>query len=285
MEFKYINTERKISVYGGAGFVGSAFSEIHKDSGFNVTVMDRDQITPAEHTTDVLYLISTVDNYNVLTNSFIDIETNLIHLMKVLDQCKGKNIKFTFVSSWFVYGDVELPAKEHYCCDPKGFYSITKRTAEQLLESYCKTFNIRYNIARLGNVIGKKDPKVSKKKNALQYLINQMKQNEPIYLYNRGNFYRDYIGVEDVATGLMHIIKFSTNGEIYNIGSGKAITFKEIIKYAAKKINSDSVLGNMEATKFHSIVQVEDMYLDIGKMKIMGWQPTKTIFELIDELI
>jgi nucleoside-diphosphate-sugar epimerase len=282
MELK-INTERKISVYGGRGFVGSEFCE--KYNAFNIEIMDRDQIIPAENTTDVLYLISTVDNYNVLTNSFIDIETNLIHLMKVLDACKHKNIKFTFVSSWFVYGEVELPAKEHYCCDPKGFYSITKRTAEQLLESYCKTFDMRYNIARLGNVVGKKDLKVSKKKNALQYLINQLKENQPVYLYNRGNFYRDYIGVEDVANGLMDIIKWGVDGEIYNIGSGQAITFKEIIKYAAKKIKSESVLGTMEPTKFHSIVQVEDMYLDITKIKQLGWSPTKSIFELVDELI
>ena len=39
--------------------------------------------------------------------------------------------------------------QENALCDPKGFYSITKRTAEQLLISYCETFNIKYRIVRI----------------------------------------------------------------------------------------------------------------------------------------
>jgi nucleoside-diphosphate-sugar epimerase len=148
-----------ISIFGGTGFIGSKFYNKYKDESI---VIGREDTQPQSN--KVLYLISTVDNYNVLQDSFIDIETNLTHLMKVLDNCKGKDIEFTFVSSWFVYGDTHLPARETSPCRPKGFYSITKLAAEQLLESYCKTFNIKYNIVRLGNVIGKGDGKASKKK-------------------------------------------------------------------------------------------------------------------------
>jgi nucleoside-diphosphate-sugar epimerase len=154
--------ERLINVLGGNGFVGSRYRELTEN-----VVINAKYDYNVKDDSEVVYFISTVDNYNVHTNPYLDIETNLTTLVKTLESCKDKNVTFNFISSWFVYGDVELPAKETSYCDPKGFYSITKRTAEQLLISYCETFDIKYRIIRLANVLGKSDSKVSKKKNAL----------------------------------------------------------------------------------------------------------------------
>lgn len=270
----------KISVFGGTGFVGSEFCKQYSN---DVIIIDRNSTEPVSN--KVLYLISTVDNYNVLTDPFIDINTNLTHLIKVLENCKDKNIEFTFISSWFVYGDTDLPAKETSICKPKGFYSITKYAAEQLIESYCKTFNIKYKIIRLGNVVGKTDDKVSKKKNALQYLLNELKENKDINLYYNGEFFRDFIHVSDVAKGIKFIMDNGHNEETYNLGSGKPVLFKDVIDYAYNKIGSNSIIGTMDATEFHKIVQVKSMYLDTNKINNLGWYPIKNINQMIDELI
>ena len=107
-----------------------------------------------------------VDNYNVFKDITLDVETNLKVLCEVLENCKKEGIVFNFVSSWFVYGDVPLPAREEYYCKPTGFYSITKKAAEDLIISFCKTFGTEYRILRLCNVLGRGDGKVSAKKNA-----------------------------------------------------------------------------------------------------------------------
>jgi nucleoside-diphosphate-sugar epimerase len=206
--------------------------------------------------------------------------------MKVLDNCKGKDIEFTFISSWFVYGDTHLPARETSGCRPKGFYSITKLTAEQLLQSYCKTFNIKYKIVRLGNVIGKGDGKVSKKKNALQFLIDELKADRDINLYNNGEFYRDFVHVDDVVDGIKFVMDRGESGEIYNLGSARKPTlFKDIIAYAKQEIGSNSNIGTMEASDFHKIVQVESMYLDSSKLGSLGFFPSKGVYESIKELL
>jgi nucleoside-diphosphate-sugar epimerase len=270
-----------ISIFGGTGFIGSKFYNKYKDES---VVIPREEVAPQSN--KVFYLISPVDNYNVLENAFVDIETNLIHLMKVLENCKGKDIEFTFVSSWFVYGDTHLPARESSPCKPKGFYSITKLAAEQLIESYCRTFNIRYNIVRLGNVIGKGDGKASKKKNALQFLIDEMKADRDINLYNNGEFYRDFVHVDDVVDGLKFVIDKGESGEIYNLGSARKPTlFKDIIAYAKQEIGSTSNIGTMEASDFHKIVQVESMYLDSSKLGSLGFFPSKGVYESIKELL
>jgi len=270
-----------ISVFGGSGFIGQAFCDKKKS---DVVIIDRNSFIPLSD--KVLYLISTVDNYNILSDSKLDINTNLIHLMNVLDECrKIKDIEFTFISSWFVYGDTTLPAREDSICNPRGFYSITKYAAELLIHSYCKTFGINYKIIRLGNVVGNSDSKISKKKNALQYLINEMKENRPINLYNNGNFYRDYIHIDDVVSGIEFLMDKGENGTTYNLSGGTPILFRDIIDYAYKALNSSSEIGNMEPTDFHKIVQVESMYLDTSKIKNMGFQIKNNMTDIVDKLL
>ena len=159
-----------ISVYGSSGFIGSSFCNLYSEKIIRVP---RDFREPFSK--DVLYIISTTDNYSVFSDPTIDVKTNLLVLTETLACVKEKAEIFNFISSWFVYGETELPAKENSVCSPRGFYSITKLCAEQLVESYCKTHKIPYRIIRLCNVYGKGDTGVSKKKNALQFLIESQK--------------------------------------------------------------------------------------------------------------
>ena len=268
----------KVSVFGGTGFIGSAYASMYPEC----EVMSRDSIVPKSDT--VLYFISTVDNYNVFTDTTLDIRTNLLHLTQILQNCKETVKEFIFISSWFVYGNTELPATETSVCNPKGFYSITKYAAEMLIESFCKTFNISYKIIRLGNVIGWGDAKISKKKNALQYLINELSHNRDINLYNNGLFYRDYIHVDDVVRGIRCIVELGANDNTYNLSSGMPTLFVDIIKYAHTKLSSTSKINNMEPTDFHKIVQVESMYLDVSKVRSLGFKCKEDIFCIVDNL-
>jgi nucleoside-diphosphate-sugar epimerase len=240
-----------------------------------------------DNVTDVFYLISTIDNYHVTTNPYIDIDTNLTTLIKVLENFRkdprSKDVVFNFASSWFVYGDTDLPAKETSHCDPKGFYSITKRTAEQLLISYCETYGLKYRILRFANVLGLGDGKVSKKKNAVTYLINRMKQHLPIELYDGGEFVRDYIHVNDLCKAVNLVMTSGSANEIYNIGNGIPTRFADIIQDVLE-LGSTSEVKNIEQASFHKIVQVKSMYMDTKKLKNLGYIPDHTIKSTIIEL-
>jgi nucleoside-diphosphate-sugar epimerase len=265
----------------GKGFIGSRYTELTP----NVIVNERNDYNV--HAKDVLYMISTVDNYNVWTDPFIDIETNLTTLIKSLKSFRALDGggTFNFISSWFVYGTVPLPAKEDSYCDPKGFYSITKRTAEQLLISYCETFQLKYRIIRLPNVLGETDTKVSKKKNALQYMLNQVQNNEILSLYDGGHALRDYMYVDDVVTAINLILEKGNTNEIYNIGMGKGISVRQCLDYAIKKTGSTSKIEVVEPAKFHKVVQTVNMVIDNTKIKSLGFLPKYRIYDIIDRLL
>ena len=205
-----------ISVYGGTGFIGGNFCEMYDDQ---VVKIPRDERDPK--TKQILYLISTIHNYNVFDKPFLDVDTNLRVLIETLEECKEKDVVFNFVSSWFVYGQTDdLPASEESNCNPKGFYSITKRAAEQMLISYCETFDIKYRIFRLCNVYGTNATKVSVKRNALQHLTEEVVNGRDINLYNGGNDIRDFMHVDDVCRAMKICMEKAEFNEIINIGSG-----------------------------------------------------------------
>ena len=262
----------------GHGFIGSKYSSLYP-----CIINQRDDFVPK--TDQLLYFISTVDNYNVFTNPHLDINTNLNLLIETLEHCKNnKNTVFNFASSWFVYGEVASNATEESYCNPKGFYSITKRTAEQLLISYCQTFDLNYRIFRFANVVGAGDLKTSSKKNALGFLVRKLVYNEDINLYENGNFYRDYVHVEDVCHAINMLLQTETD-QIINIGTGKPILFSEIINYVIKKVGSKSRIFNIEQPQFHKVVQNKSFFMNCDKLISYNFKFKHNIYSILDELI
>lgn len=258
----------KISVYGSTGFIGSTFSNLFSSK---VIKISRENRIPQSN--NILYFISTTTNYNVFDNLHLDINTNLNLLMEVLQYCKNKNITFNFVSSGFVYGLDVIDAKETDIPDPRGFYSITKRTAEQLLISFCETFGCKYRIFRLANVYGT-DKTISSKKNVLAFLINKIKNNENIELYEGGYVLRDYMHVEDVCRCIHHLIENSSENEIYNVASGNPRYFRDVIELAFQELStSTSQIISVDTPDFYSKTQAKNFSLNIEKLKKIDFSP------------
>ena len=275
----------KIQVFGGSGFVGSEFTKQNPGCIVNA----RDDYSVKEK--NILYMISTVTNYHVKTNPYIDIDTNLTTLMKVLEQIKNNMLQaedgyvLNFISSWFVYGETEMPAHEESNCYPNGFYSITKRCAEQLLISYCETFGIKYRILRLANVAGHGDKKASPQKNALQHMINELKAGRDVNVYDGGNLYRDYIHVSDVAKAIKLIMETGEVDTTYNVGNGQPLLFKDMIEYAKELIGGEGRLVPIEIPQFHRTVQVRSMWMLSDKLKSLGYTPNYNMKAIIEDMV
>lgn len=276
-----------ISIYGSTGFVGSAFCKFYEGRDDLWLVPKHSRRPDPYKKSDILYLISTTHNYNVMENASIDVQTNLIILTEALDSWRRNNPEgvFNFVSSWFVYGDHEGMVNEETPCNPKGFYSITKRCAEQLLISYAETFNLKYRIFRLCNILGKDDKNVSAKKNALQYLINKIKNNEPIEIYEYGKFYRNYMYIDDCVRAIKLLMENGELNSIYNVATDKPSMFIDLINYAYAKSNSTSLIEFIPQAEFHKKVQAKSFQMQVRKLYDLGFTPKYTDLQAIDKLL
>jgi nucleoside-diphosphate-sugar epimerase len=269
----------KISVYGGTGFIGESFCNLFSDK---IVKIPRESREPRSK--DILYFISTTTNYNVFEDLHVDINTNLNLLMEVLQYCKNEDIVFNFVSSGFVYGLDVIDARETDLPDPRGFYSITKRTAEQLIISFCETFGCKYRIFRLANVYGT-DKTVSPKKNVLGFLINKLKNNEDIQLYEGGLVLRDYMHVDDVSRAIKCIIDRGSENAIYNIATGQPRHFRDIIQLAVNKLpNCKSNILSSITPEFYAKTQAKNFSLNIEKLNKLNFKQSTSLDIGIEQL-
>ena len=130
----------KLSIFGSTGFIGSNFVKLYPD---NIKIKKGD-LSPQSN--DILYFISTVDNYNVFSDLSKDVKVNLELLCQVLDNCKSSQITFNFISSWFVM--VRIVLYQHL----KMIFVIlkvlcdNKKMRRRFINFFCKTFGVKYRL-------------------------------------------------------------------------------------------------------------------------------------------
>ena len=252
--------------------------------------LERNEVYPFSDHNSVIYLISTNTNHiSGLTDIQENINTNLTILIDRLQACLEFGVKeFNFISSWFVYGKptfatstygngvTHIPVfKESDPCNPVGYYSITKRTAEQFVIEFCETNHIKWRILRLANVYGY-DPGANKTKNALHYLVNQLKEDQPVEI--QGCLmppYRDYIHIYDVCQAIMHICNNAPANNIYNVGRGpaQAMNLHTAIEHAKEYLDSKSQINyrNLEGNELRH--HINAVSLSIDKLTTTGFKP------------
>lgn len=143
--------------------------------------------------------------------------------------------KFIFASSASVYDQKELsPTDEQHNLNPLSVYGKTKFDAEQKLKLISESSKISVTIFRIFNLYG---PGFDM--SLINRLTDSSKVN-PVKLLGFDNYYRDYIHVDDVVSAMKNYINSNNmpGYSVYNIGSGKAVSNKElIIKLEAKSIS------------------------------------------------
>lgn len=179
-------------------------------------------------------------------------ENNLISLLNVLKLMREFEVKhLVFSSSCTVYGNPEfLPVTEETPIGKASSpYGTTKIMGEKILHDVCmlnenvSAISLRYFNpvgAHSSGLIGEL-PK-SEPKHLFPLILNSLEENKKFKIfggdYNTldGSAVRDYIHVEDVAEAhskaLERILenKNITPVEYYNIGKGKGISVKEVLK-------------------------------------------------------
>ncbi len=253
-----------ISVFGATGFIGSNWMKMFPDISY---AEPRESLSPKND--NILYFRSTNSNYNIFSDPTLDVRTNLLLFTETLKNLTS-NHNFCLISSWFVFF-------------PRGFYSATKAAQEQLLESYSLTFNIPFKILRLSNIIGG-DFRANKKKNALEYMIGRIKNNEDIELYD-GDNYRNFLDIETCLKAIKFVMDNGNNGEIYNIGSSESHRVGDLLNFCIKETGSKSKIKMIETPKFHRQVQIKDFHMDTNKLVDLGFNNKINIYNKLKQIL
>lgn len=285
-----------VLITGGLGFIGGALanrlcrehqvmvltrsekgrSRLREPDRVRVKVGLVEKITPADCADMdlVVHCASTVDNYNILSDPYLDVRTNCDGTIALLEACKEHRPKLLFVSTFFVYGNpARLPVDEESPCEPLGLYPATKLCAEQFCKIYSRLYSFHLNICRLTNVYGPGEAFDNRKKGAFNYLIHKAQLGEPIDLYRGGDFFRDYLFIDDAVEALATVAERAPAGELYLAGSGEPVMFKELMEYLHRLTGRKSAIGSIEPPPFHQVVGIRNFSANVAKIKALGWVP------------
>lgn len=99
--------------------------------------------------------------------------------------------------------------------------------------------------------------------------------------YEDGYALRDYVNVHDVVDALLLVMeKDEANGQVYNVGGGKAYTVLEFAKVVAEVFNSDL---KPKVPNEYRFGDTRHIFSDITKLKKLGWNPQRTVYDSITE--
>jgi len=108
----------------------------------------------------------------------------------------------------------------------------------------------------------------------LNWFIKKAMDDSIIPVFGDGMIKRDFLFIDDLVTCmLMTACAKDAVGEVFNIGCGIPVTFREL----AQKIAGISKTGSYNFTEFtkeRAEVEPGDYWADISKIKkIVGWEP------------
>ena len=132
--------------------------------------------------------------------------------------------------------------------------------------------------------MGPGDRKASRKKNAIQWMIDELKADRDVKLYDHGSHCRDIMHVDDVCRAIKLVMDKGELNQIYNIGSGNPTSVSEIMSLAKHYSRSRGELLNMEPPEFHKNVQTQNFWMDTTKLKSLGFEQHLTNEYIVKDL-
>lgn len=166
------------------------------------------------------------------------------NVLQVMEEYNCRNI--IFASSAAVYKSQQRPMSENTPLSPINVYGITKAEGETLIKQYCHK-GLQAVIFRLFNVAGNPhvpgiidiSPRTTLMKRLADYSRSIISERPALNIYGDtyptrdGTAIRDYVYIDDVIDafqrGLQYILSHSHGADVFNVGSGRGYTNKEIV--------------------------------------------------------
>ena len=186
--------------------------------------------------------------------------------------------KFIFLGSSCIYPKLaSQPLKEKYLLtdslEPTNeWYALAKITGVKTCQAIRKQFNKDYVSLMPTNLYGYFDNFDLETSHVLPAMLRKFhvakENNTPVTLWGSGTPMREFLFVDDMAKAVVYALENKLPEYLYNVGSGKDITIKELAETIQKVTGHEGdIIWDTEKPD-----GTPRKLMDVSKMKELGWE-------------
>lgn len=255
-----------ILITGGAGFIGSNLAlKLQKDypdakivilddfssanfknlKGFKGTVLACDVSTDElffkvdDFKPDIIFHLASITDTTV-TDQELMMRKNVDGFRNILEYAYDEECPVVYASSASVYGNVKesVPLKEDREKSPENIYAFSKHIMDNIAMEFSEKAGIKVVGVRYFNVYGPREAHKGKFASMIYQLYLQMKQGNRPRIFKWGQQKRDFVYVKDAVEATI-IASRAPKSTVYNVGSGQATSFNEVIQLLNQSLGTD----------------------------------------------
>ena len=238
----------------------------------------------------VFHLAAQTHVHNSIQDCKEFIRTNIEGTRNLLELIKNKSENIlqkptmVYFSTDEVYGDIEEGfATEEFPLAPTNNYAVTKAAADQLVQSYGRTYGMDYLIIRPTNNYGTHQN--SEKFIPLTLKLHLM--GKKVKLHNRGTPVRNWLHVEDTCDAVLHILEkgFSKGcQQIYNVGGNLSQINYETARQIFMALNTFDFHAELDLES-HRPGQDMRYAVDCSKLLETNWKWKKEFQDSLPKIV
>ena len=179
----------------------------------------------------------------------------------------------------------EIPMKETNPLRPLSPYAVSKVAQDLLAWQYFKSYGLRTVRTRGFNHTGPRRGEVFICSNFAKQLAEIEKgKKEPIIYVGNLEAKRDFTDVRDIVRGYWLCLEMGKEGDVYNIGTGKAYSMKEVLNLLLS-MSKVKVKVEVDPARLRPS-DVPVLFSDCTKLKeLTGWEPKIPFRQSLQDLL
>jgi ADP-L-glycero-D-manno-heptose 6-epimerase len=172
-------------------------------------------------------------------DQFPQVHDNVESFRRLLRFAQPHRTRIVYASSGATYGATSGVNRESHEAAPANVYAFSKVIMDNLArraatdDSEWKIVGLRYF-----NVYGPREAHKGVPASMVLHLSRQIKEGKRPRIFKHGEQKRDFVYVKDIVQGTLRAMEAKESG-IYNLGSGQARSFNELIEILNKSLGTN----------------------------------------------
>ncbi|WP_029521084.1 ADP-glyceromanno-heptose 6-epimerase [Persephonella sp. IF05-L8] len=186
----------------------------------------------------IFHMASITDT--TVTDQELMMRKNVDGFKNILELAEDTEATVVYASSASVYGNVKekVPLSEDREKSPENVYAFSKYIMDNIARDFSEQTGLKVVGVRYFNVYGPGEAHKGKFASMIYQLYLQMKKNKRPRIFKWGEQKRDFVYVRDAVDATI-LAKEAPQSTVYNVGSGEARSFNEVIALLNKNLGTD----------------------------------------------